>query len=67
MPWRRSSVSMKSRIADCYDTSAVGAQRGGMQTYVGRDTVVPEHDGVWLPPSADLAVDAAVDVVVEEV
>ena len=31
------------------------------------DTVVPEDDGVGLPASTDLAVNAAVDVIVQEV
>lgn len=36
-------------------------------TYVGRDTVVPNDDSVGLPLDASLVVDALVDVVVEEV
>lgn len=36
-------------------------------TYVCCDSVVPENDGVWLPPSSHLAVNAAIDVVVQKV
>lgn len=36
-------------------------------TYVSSHTVVPEDDGVRLPPSPNLAVDTPVDVVVQEV
>lgn len=38
-----------------------------IKTYMGSHPVVPEHDGVRLPSSADLTIDTAVDVVVEEV
>ena len=42
-------------------------QKGKHSTYVCSDTVVPEDDSVRLPARTDLAVDAAVDMVVEEV
>lgn len=36
-------------------------------TYMGSNTVVPNNDGVGLPPDASLVVSALVDVVVQEV
>ncbi len=47
--------------------SYMRAVQVGYSTYVGRDTVVPDDDGVGLPLDAGLVVDALVDMVVEEV
>lgn len=46
---------------------SVALQARYNKTYMGGDTVVPDDNGVGLPPDAGLVVDTLVDVVIEEV
>lgn len=59
---------MKSRMADCTeDVLARSVSKEETETYVDSDPVIPQYDGVRFPLSPDLAVDATVNVVVQEV
>lgn len=59
---------MKSRMADyTEDVLANIVSTEETETYVNGDPVVPQHNGVRLPLSPDLAVNATINVVVQEV